>query len=204
MDQQELKRIFVQANEFKEGDLLTGGTRDEYERREARAKLCSLRLGEITATPLVEDSISHTLARALNRELAAELSHLSVKELKSILLGGNRAAWVSRYRDGLASEAIAAVVKVMTNDELSIIARSLFNPLPGEGIAIGSPLHFGSRIQPNSPGDSEDEILFSILEGLTYGCGDCILGLNPASDDVETIIYLEELLCRVKERLALP
>jgi ethanolamine ammonia-lyase large subunit len=204
MDQQELKRVFVQSNEFKEGDLPLGGTRDDYERREARRMLSALRLGEITHTPLIEDGISYALTRSLNRHLASEISHLTIKEMKSILLSGKAVAWVCRHRDGLASEVIAAVVKVMTNEELSSLSRSLFNPLSGKGITIGSPLHFGSRIQPNSPGDNEEEILFSILEGLTYGCGDCILGLNPASDDVETIIHLEELLCRVKERLQLP
>jgi ethanolamine ammonia-lyase large subunit len=204
MDQQELKRIFVQANEFKEGDLAVGGTRDDYERREARRSLSALRVEEITGAQLIEDSISGALTRTLNSNLEAEISNLTVREIKGILLGGNRVGWVSRHRDGLASEVIAAVVKVMTNEELSSVARALFNPLPGEGIAIGSPLHFGSRIQPNSPGDDEEEILFSVLEGLAYGCGDVILGLNPASDDVETIIHLEELLCGVKERLALP
>src|SRR6185295_3823103 len=98
MDQQELKRIFVQANEFKEGDLPTGGTRDDYERREARAKLSALRLDEIIRTPLVEDSISYVLTRALDKELAAEISHLTIEELKRVLLGSNRVAWVSRYR----------------------------------------------------------------------------------------------------------
>jgi ethanolamine ammonia-lyase large subunit len=124
--------------------------------------------------------------------------------LKQILLSDHAAEWAQRYRDGLASEVIAAVVKVMSNDDLSTVARALFNPLPGDGITIGSPQHFGSRIQPNSPGDDEEEILFSILEGLAYGCGDVILGLNPASDDVETIIRLEDLLRRVVERLELP
>src|ERR1041384_732245 len=92
----------------------------------------------------------------------------------------------------------------MTNDELSTVARAVFNPLAGDGIRIGSPQHFGSRIQPNSPGDDEEEILFSILEGLSYGCGDVILGLNPASDDVDTIVRLEKLLQSVVERLHLP
>ena len=69
---------------------------------------------------------------------------------------------------------------------------------------MGSRLHFGSRIQPNSPGDDEEEILFSILEGLAYGCGDVIIGLNPASDELDTIVRLEGLLHRVVERLQLP
>ena len=53
--------------------------------------------------------------------------------------------------------------------DLGRVARALSNPLPGEGVTLGAAHHFGSRIQPNSPGDEEDEILFAILEGLTYG-----------------------------------
>ncbi|HYE65358.1 MAG TPA: ethanolamine ammonia-lyase subunit EutB, partial [Pyrinomonadaceae bacterium] len=143
-------------------------------------------------------------ARTRDPHLAAEISHLTVAELKGVLLSTQGAGWARRYLDGLSSEAIAAVVKVLTNEELSTVARSLFNPLSREGVAIGSPQHFGSRIQPNSPGDDEEEILFSILEGLSYGCGDVILGINPASDDRETIIRLEDLLRRVVQRLDLP
>ena len=204
MDRKEMAQIFARANEFKEGDELIGGTRDEQERKEARQSLSALRLRDITETVLVEDLTSETLNRSLNSQLASAISNLSVKDLKRTLLQPGAGVWVDRYRDGLSSEAIAAVVKVMTNEELAAVARSLFNPLPGDGLTIGSQSHFGSRIQPNSPGDDEEEILFSILEGLSYGCGDVILGVNPASDDLETIIRIEELLRRVKERLALP
>jgi ethanolamine ammonia-lyase large subunit len=202
MDAQELRQRFVLANAFKEGDLSVGGTRDDRVREEARRALLGTRLGEIRHTTLVEDGVSERLAGSLNRDLHAELDRLTVEQLRQRLLGTPEQ--VRHYRDGLSSEAIAAVVKVMTNDELSRVARRLFNPLPGDGIAVGSPLHFGSRIQPNSPGDDEEEILFSILEGLAYGCGDVIIGLNPASDELETIVRLESLLHRVIERLQLP
>lgn len=204
MNRQELLQIFALANEFKEGDLPVGGTVDESVRAEARNCLGALRLREITGTALVEDELSALLAISLNAQLAAEVSHLTVDELKGVLLKRGANAWAQLYRDGLASEVIAAVVKVMTSEQLSSVARSLFNPLPGEGVAIGSPGHLGSRIQPNSPGDDEEEILFSILEGLSYGCGDVILGINPAGDSLETIIRLEELLRTVVERLKLP
>jgi ethanolamine ammonia-lyase large subunit len=203
-NRQELLRTFVLANEFKEGDLLVGGTRDESVRAAARAALGAMTLGTPAKTPLVEDGVSEALAASLDSRLAAEISSLTVGELKAVLLSGKRAAWVRRYADGLSSEAIAAVVKLMTNEELSVIARGLYNPLPGEGVSVGSPQHFGSRIQPNSPGDDEEEILFSILEGLAYGCGDVVIGLNPAADDLETIVRLEELLGSVVERLELP
>ena len=139
---------------------------------------------------VVEDAVSETLEKSLNVQLAAGIAGLTINDLRQILLGRNASEWVNHYGDGLSSEQIASVVKVMSNDELSTVARAIFKPLPGDGISIGSPGHFGSRIQPNSPGDDPDEILFSILEGLSYGCGDVILGINPASNDIETIIHL--------------
>lgn len=204
MNLNELSRLFALANEFKEGDLSVGGTRDDQLRAEAREELASLRIGEITNAVFVEDQITESIHRAVDSEYKAELDRLTLLDLKRILLGPDVAAWAPRYRDSLSSETIAAVAKVMTNTELGQVSRALFNPLPGDGIPVGSPRHFGSRIQPNSPGDDPEEILFSILEGLAYGCGDVIIGLNPASDDVDTIIRLEELLCSAVERLELP
>ena len=203
-NRQELLRTFALANEFKEGDIGVGGTRDDTVRASARAALGAVEVGRLSATSLVEDGVSEALDAARDRRLALEISSLTVGELKNILLGRGGAEWVRRYRDGLSSEAVAAVVKLMTNDDLSIVARGLFNPLPGEGVSVGSPGHFGSRLQPNSPGDDDEEILFSVLEGLTYGCGDVLLGLNPAGDDVETFVRLEELLRSIVERLKLP
>lgn len=203
-NRQELLRTFALANEFKEGDLGVGGTRDGAARASARAALGAVTLGELSATALVEDGVSEALDAATDRRLAAEIAKLTVGGLKHLLLGRGGGEWVRRYRDGLSSEAVAAVVKLMSNDELSTVARGLCNPLPGEGVSVGSPGHFGSRLQPNSPGDGEEEILLSVLEGLTYGCGDVILGLNPAGDDVESIVRLEELLRSIVERLKLP
>ncbi len=199
-----LRQIFVLANEFKEGDLNVGGTRDDYMRREARDAVAALALGEIARADFVEDQVTEALHRSLDPELAGKVAHLTVAEFKQILLSPPGASWIEQHRDGVSSEAAAAVVKIMTNEQLGTLSRKLFNPLPGTGVAIGSPGHFGSRIQPNSPGDDETEILLSILEGLAYGCGDVILGLNPASDDIDTIIRLEQLLESVVERLHLP
>jgi ethanolamine ammonia-lyase large subunit len=204
MNHRELLETFTLANEFKEGDLLVGGTNDEQTRKVARQQLAALRVAEINKITFVEDHVSDALQRSLNRSLADELANLSIAELKQILLRSDAPSWVRRYSDGLSSEVIAAVVKLSSNTELSALSHKIFNPLSSERYAIGSSSHFGARIQPNSPGDEDEEILFSILEGLSYGCGDVILGLNPASDDVETIIRLEDLLRSVIEQLNLP
>ena len=192
------------ANAFKEGDLLVGGTRDDRQRHDARQRLLAMHARDIRRTNIVEDGVTEALNRAIDPRLAAAVDPLTIGQVKDHVLAPDGPAWVRHHRRGLASEVIAAVAKVMTDEELSGAARTLFNPLPGDGVTIGAPRHFGSRIQPNSPGDDEQEILFSVLEGLAHGCGDVIIGLNPASDDLDTIVQLEDLLGRVVHRLQLP
>jgi ethanolamine ammonia-lyase large subunit len=200
----DLRQTFVLANAFKEGDRLVGGGDDERVRADARRAVEALRLDEIVSGFFVDDGVSDALERALDAQSLGEIAGLTIGDVKRTLLSATGTDWLRRHRRGLRSEAIAAIVKVMTEGELSQVARSIYNPLPGAGTTVGSPQHFGSRIQPNSPGDNDDDILLSILEGLGYGCGDVIIGLNPASDDVDTIVRLEDLLRSVVERLRLP
>jgi ethanolamine ammonia-lyase large subunit len=203
-DATSLRQAFALANAFKEGDLAIGGTTDDRLRQDARGKLLATSVADIRRARLVDDSLSEALERTRHRRDDADLDALTLDRLKAILLSARGAAWAHAHCEALPSEVIAGIAKVMTNDELSTVARTLFNPLPGHGVCIGDARHFGSRIQPNSPGDDEDEILFSILEGLSFGCGDVIIGLNPAADEVDEIVRLEHLLERVVERLALP
>ena len=200
----ELRTCFALANPFKEGDAVLGAAGDEPLRKEARERIASLRLRDLPPDAFVDDGVSEALARSLHPSLVDAVASLTVGSLRQILLGAEGPRWVARHRGGLGSEAIAAVVKLLSGEELAKVAGSLFNPLTGAGVVIGSPAHFGSRIQPNSPGDDEEEILLSTLEGLAYGCGDVILGLNPASDDLDSIVRLEQLLARVVDRLELP
>lgn len=208
MDPAQLKDIFAKASAFKEGDLLVGGTADEPVREHARHRLSSVRIGAIARVTFVEDQMSEALAKSIDRLKFREIEHLTIGQLKHILTGVKPAAWVKLYGPALPSEVIAAVVKTMSNAELSQVAQSVFNSLPpdraGEEISIGSQFHFGSRIQPNSPGDDGDEVLFSVLEGLCYGCGDVVIGINPAGDELDTIIRLEQLARDIVGRLGLP
>jgi ethanolamine ammonia-lyase large subunit len=204
MNRDEITKTFVLANEFKEGDLPLGGTSDDKVRAEARREISHMTVAEMTRTVFVEDGISEALRASLDRAAFNDISGLTVDAIKQRLLSPDGSAWVEKYRAGLSSELIAAVAKIMSDDELGSVCSSLFNPLPGDGVTIGAPRHFGSRIQPNSPGDDEQEILLSVLEGLSFGCGDVIIGLNPASDDIDSIIALEDLLRRIVEGLQLP
>jgi ethanolamine ammonia-lyase large subunit len=204
MDAAALRQTLTLAGEFKEGDAAVGGTTDPQVRADARRALLATTLGTIRRGVLVDDGVSDALARARDRRFDADLDALTIADLRARLLDRGGAAWARTHGPALASEAIAAVAKVMTGDELSAVARALFNPLDGVGVTIGATAHLGSRIQPNSPGDDEEEIFFSIIEGLAWGCGDVIIGLNPASDDVDTVVRLERLLEGVVTRFALP
>jgi ethanolamine ammonia-lyase large subunit len=199
-----LRQLFALANAFKEGDLSVGGTADDRVRASARQELLGTTVADIRHVRLVDDGVSEALERSRDRRFDDDLDTLTIHRLKNLLLTSRGATWARTHVEALPSEAIAAVTKVMTEDELSVVARMVFNPLPGTGVRIGDAQHFGSRIQPNSPGDEEDEILFSILEGLTCGCGDVIIGLNPAADELDEIVRLEQLLERVVQRLSLP
>src|SRR5262249_52112522 len=123
MQRQELLTTFVLANAFKEGDLALGGTRDEQVRTNARQVLTALRVRDIMTTPCVDDGVSDALRRALNPALVRDIEHLTMAEVRRILLGRRGAQWAQHYRDGLASEVIAAAVKIMTNEDLGRVAR---------------------------------------------------------------------------------
>jgi ethanolamine ammonia-lyase large subunit len=132
MDSRELQRTLVLATAFKEGDLLLGGTRDERVRADACRSLLDMRLLDIRSATLIDDGVTEALARSLDRDRAREIDHLSIAQLKSILLGRDPSAWVARYGDGLSSESIGALVRVLTNDDLLPGARAL-QSAPGYG-----------------------------------------------------------------------
>src|SRR5262249_23349353 len=151
--------------------------RDEKERAEARREISHMTIADVAGRVFVEDEISEALRAGLDRGLLQEIGRSTVGDIKQVLLSRDGPSWIERYRPGLASEVIAGIAKIMSDEELGQVCSAVFNPLPGAGMPIGAAGHFGSRIQPNSPGDNEEEILFSILEGLSYGCGDVIIGL---------------------------
>src|SRR4030095_3891660 len=115
--------------EFKEGDLNVGGTRDDHVRQQARDAVSALSLGDIARTDFVEDQVTEALHRSLDLQLAGKVAHLTIAELKRIPLSTQGASWIEHHRNGVSSEAAAALVKIMTNEELATVSCKLFNPL---------------------------------------------------------------------------
>src|SRR5262245_24263997 len=113
MDAAHLRQLFLLANAFKEGDLLLGGTRDDRARDDARRRLLATGISEIRSVAIVEDGVTEALARSRTRPHDDDLDRLTIARLKDLLLAPAAPDFVRRHLDRLASEVIAAVVKVM-------------------------------------------------------------------------------------------
>ena len=209
MKKEEFVQLLGNANEFKEGDLAIGaGTLDEAIRADARRTLSRVRLEDIFSCDVIEDQLSERLkAFFVSDRVSADVFHRirkkSLGEIRETILRSTEPETVSELGSAMTSEMIAAVTKTMTQEQLSAACKNMYNPLSGPG-SVGSDECFGSRIQPNSPTDDPTEILYSIFEGISYGCGDVIIGVNPANDALQDVIELENLLAMIVERLELP
>src|SRR5262245_18345113 len=146
MDAGELRRCLALASAFKQGDLAVAGTEDDAVRAEARRALEEITVNEIQRTTFIDDGVTAALDRSRDASFDDGLGSLTIGHVKDILLRPGADAWTRKYRAAIKSEVIAAVVKVMSNDELSALARTLFNSLAGAGVVIGAPQHLGSRI----------------------------------------------------------
>src|SRR5215470_16080758 len=124
-----LRQTLALASAFKEGDRSLVGAADDRVREDARRALLGTTVGDIHATALIDDRVTDHLQRSRDRRFDAEFCSLSIGRLREALLAPGAATWIRTYGPALSSEAIAAVVKVLTADELSAISRATFHPL---------------------------------------------------------------------------
>ena len=180
------------ANDFKEGDEILGvAAADEALRSQARRLLSNTRLGDILQHPLFEDGLYACLLDNLSADAVQKTSSMTVGELKDFLLA-EEASDIQPILAGLCSDVIGCVVKIMSNEELIAVGRKLFHPLPGSN--IGAQGYMGARIQPNSPTDHPDDVIWQIFSGWSYAVGDVVLGVNPVSSSPESVAALETAL----------
>ena len=187
----DLKDLFAKANELKSGDELAGiAAKTVQERVAAKAVLSDILLKDIRNNPLVpyeEDEISRLLDADINEKIFQEIQSWSIAELREYILRndvGN--SELRRLSKGLSSEMIAAVTKLMTNMDL-IYAANKMEILTTCNITIGQKGTLSSRLQPNHPTDNIDGIMASVKEGLSYGVGDAVIGINPVDDSVDSV-----------------
>jgi ethanolamine ammonia-lyase large subunit len=201
-----LAEVMAKANEEKSGDRLAGlAAADASERVAAKAVLADLPLRTFVDAPLVPqagDELTRAFLEALEPSAYARLAGWTVGELREHLLA-DPPATLAALRPGLLPEMAAAVAKLMSNLDLLVAAKKL--PVVVQGrTTLGQAGRLATRVQPNHPRDGVEGVLASTLEGLAYGCGDAVLGVNPVDDRVEVVTRLAESLAELRARLAVP
>jgi ethanolamine ammonia-lyase large subunit len=186
------QQLIGAANDFKEGDQILGvAAADEAVRSKARRLLSNTRLHDILNHPLFEDKLYSRLLETLSMDSVKKVSPMTVGGLKKFLLSRDESE-IQPILSGLCSDVIGCVVKIMSNEELIAVGRKIFNPLANT--RIGAKGYMGARIQPNSPTDHPDDVIWQIFSGWSYATGDVVLGVNPVGSDPKTVAVLETAL----------
>lgn len=189
------RHLLGAANEFKEGDEAEGvAAVDDQSRQRARSLLSATRIADINRHPVFEDNVWAYAATAIEEGAKSVAQGWTVGQLKDFLLAAKQSE-IKAIMPGLSSDVIACVVKLMTNEELVAVSRKIFNPLPGSN--IGAAGYMGARIQPNSPTDNVDDIQWQVFDGWSYAVGDVVLGTNPVSSEVESVLAVENALADI-------
>jgi ethanolamine ammonia-lyase large subunit len=186
-----LKELFAKANEEKSGDRLAGlAAESVQERIAAKQVLSSLTVADIRNHPLIpaeEDEVSRIIEQQVNEPAYRRIQNWTIAELREYILDDKTTGEeLLRVSCGLTSEMIAAVAKLMSNLDL-IHAANKLEIVTKCNIAIGQKGTLASRLQPNHPTDNVDGMLASLKEGLSYGIGDAVIGINPVDDSVESV-----------------
>lgn len=203
-----VKEVLAKANEKKSGDTLAGiGAADAKERTAAKCVLSDLTVEEITNSPAVDyesDSVTRIILDDLDQEQYNKIKRLTIGELRERILDNKLpGSEILALARGMSSEVIAALAKLMGNLDLMYVSRKL-HITASCNTTIGEPGTFAARLQPNHPTDDVKGVTASLLEGLSYGAGDAVIGLNPAIDTVKSTTDILNLFNDVKTRLNIP
>ena len=204
----DLRELFAKANEEKSGDQLAGiAAGSERERVAAKRRLADLTLSEILQQPLIspdEDEVSRLILERLDEAAFRRLRSFTVGEFRDFLLADTTNETDLRVAQrGIIPEMAAAVAKIMSNKDLIMAAARIRNVTHCRN-TMGEAGVLGIRLQPNHPRDDVGGILLAAFEGLLYGCGDAVIGVNPATDSIETVSSILAGLDRLIEAYKIP
>src|SRR5271155_4310522 len=207
-DFSDLRELFAKANEEKSGDHLAGiAARSERERVAAKRKLADLTLDEIVRRPLIdpsEDDVSRLILDSFDEQTFSSIRSMTVGEFREFLLDdGTTSTQIGPLQRAIIPEIAAAVTKLMSNKDLVLASVKIRNVTRCRN-TLGQPGVLGIRIQPNPPGEDVGGILLAAFEGLLYGCGDAVIGVNPATDSVETVSTILLALNRLVDAYEIP
>lgn len=205
---QSLKEVLAKANEEKSGDKLASLAAETAEERvAAKIVLSQVTLEELRNHPVVPyetDEVTRIIQDDVNESIYKEIKGLTVSEFREwILAETTTGEMIRRVSRGLTSEMVAATAKLMSNMDLVYGAKKI-RVTAHCNTTIGEAGTLSCRLQPNHPTDDPDGIMASLLEGLTYGAGDALLGLNPVDDSVESVTRVLKRFEEVKQKFQIP
>ena len=204
----DLRELFAKANEEKSGDQLAGlAARSERERVAAKRRLADVTLDEIVRQPLIdpsEDDVSALIYDTVDLRQFQTIASLTVGQFREFLLDDSTdGEALETVQKSIIPEIAAAVAKLMSNKDLVLAAAKIRNVTRCRN-TMGQAGVLGIRVQPNHPSDDISGILLSAFEGLLYGCGDAVIGVNPASDAVTTVRSILSALNRLVDNYQIP
>ena len=203
-----LAELMAQATPARSGDELAGVAAPSHEARlAARRALAELPLKTFLNHPLIDpeiDDVSQLILSQHQSDAFLPISDLTVGEFRDWLLEySTTTELLKSVTWGITPEMAAAVSKLMRNQDLILVASKIRNVTRFRN-TIGLPGRLSVRIQPNHPTDHPQAVAASIFEGLMYGCGDAVIGINPALDSLDNTIRLLQLMDELIEKLQIP
>jgi ethanolamine ammonia-lyase large subunit len=204
----DLRSVLAKASPLRSGDLLAGvAAASEEERVAARMVLADLPLARLLEDPLIPyeaDEVTRLILDRHDRAAFAPLASLTVGEFRDWLLADSTdTATLSRVAAGITPEMAAAVSKLMRNQDLILVAAKC-QVITRFRNTLGLPGHLAVRLQPNHPTDDPKGIAAAMLDGLLYGSGDAVIGINPATDSLPAIVSLLHLIDELRQRYDVP
>ncbi len=204
----DLPDLLAKATPLRSGDLLAGVAAQSAEQRVvAQMALAELPLRaflEHVLVPYETDEITRLIIDEHDAHAFAAISHLTVGDFRNWLLHDATTSDVlAAAAPGITPEMAAAVSKIMRNQDLILVAKKC-RVVTAFRDTIGLEGRLATRLQPNHPTDDASGIAASLLDGLLYGCGDAVFGINPATDNVPQVINLVSMMAEIISRYQIP
>jgi ethanolamine ammonia-lyase large subunit len=204
----DLKTLMAKASPARSGDQLAGLAASTYEERmAARIALADVPLRDFLQNVLIPyeiDEVTRLIIDTHDLSAFAPISHFTVGDFRNwLLLDTTDSATLTAAAPGITPEMAAAVSKLMRNQDLVLAARKC-SVITRFRNTIGLPGRLSVRLQPNHPTDDVAGIAASMLDGLLYGAGDAVVGINPASDSLTALTRLWQMLDDVRARFEIP
>ena len=191
-DQTLYRQVIGAANPYKEGDEAIGvAAGDDASRQNARALLANTKVGDLHDNPLFVDNQQKLIWATTDAAQLKKVRGWTMGQLKEFILTSSEPE-IKAMMVGLDSDSIACVTKICSNEELIVIGQKVFNPLPGR--MVGARGYMGARIQPNSPTDNVDDIMWQTLDAFSYAVGDVVIGTNPVDSELDSVKNVEKVL----------